>query len=74
MQEDGKSRVMSRGVLLASNVGKTYWDCLVFFRHDELTTRALFSSPQKAKSFQDFLSNQILRHMHRVLNKDENKN
>jgi hypothetical protein len=35
---------------------------------------ALFSSPQKAKSFQDFPSHRILRHMHGVLNIDENKN
>jgi len=35
---------------------------------------ALFSSPQKAKSFQDSPSHRILHHMHRVLNINENKN
>ena len=37
-------------------------------------TWALFSSPQKAKSFQDFPSHRILRHMHEALNIDESKN
>ena len=35
---------------------------------------ALFSSPKKAKSFQDFSSHRILRHMHEALNIDESKN
>ena len=35
---------------------------------------ALFSSPQKPKTFQDFSSYQILRYMHGALNIDENKN
>jgi len=37
-------------------------------------TKALFSSPQKPKSFQDSLSHRIFRHIHEVLNIDENKN
>ena len=36
--------------------------------------RALFSSPRNLKSFQNFLSHRILRHMHEALNIDENKN
>jgi len=36
--------------------------------------KALFSSSQKPKSFQDFLSHRIFRHMHETLNIDENKN
>jgi len=36
--------------------------------------KALFSSPQKAKSFQDSPSHRILRHMHESLNIDESKN
>jgi len=35
--------------------------------------QALFSS-SKPKTFQDSSSHQILRHMHRALNIDENKN
>ena len=31
---------------------------------------ALISSPRKPKSFQNFLSHQILRHMHEALNID----
>ena len=36
--------------------------------------RALFSSPWKPKSFQDFPSHRILWHMHETLNIDEKKN
>jgi len=36
--------------------------------------KALFSSPQKTKTFQDSPSHRILRHMHGALNIDENKN
>jgi len=39
-----------------------------------LRTKALFSSPQKSKTFQDFPSHRILRHMHEAQNIDENKN
>ena len=35
---------------------------------------ALFSSTQKLKKFQDYLSYRILRHTHGALNIDENKN
>ena len=38
-----------------------------FFRH------ALFTSTQKPKIFQDSPSHRIFRHMHGVLNIDENK-
>ena len=41
---------------------------------DEFFEPSLFSSPQKPKTFQDSLSHRILRHMHAVLNIDENKN
>ena len=37
------------------------------------TTKTPFSSKPKTKNFQDFLSHQILRHMHGVLNVDEKK-
>jgi len=37
-------------------------------------SKALFSSPQKAKSFQDSPSHRILRHMHEALNIDKSKN
>ena len=37
-------------------------------------SKALFSSPQKAKSFQDSPSHRILWHMHEALNIDESKN
>jgi len=37
-------------------------------------TKALFSSPQKPKTFQDSSSHRILRHMHGTLNIDKNKN
>jgi hypothetical protein len=36
-----------------------------------LDTKALFSSPQNLKTFQDSLSHRILRHMHRALNIDK---
>jgi hypothetical protein len=36
--------------------------------------KALYSSHQKPKSFQDSPSHRILRHMHEALNIDENKN
>ena len=36
--------------------------------------QALFSSPQKAKGFQDSPSHRILWHMHEALNIDESKN
>ena len=36
--------------------------------------KALFSSPWKPKSFQDFPSHRILWHMHETLNINENKN
>jgi hypothetical protein len=36
--------------------------------------QALFSSTRNPKRFQDSLSHQILRHMHKALNIDENKN
>ena len=39
-----------------------------------LPNKALFSSPQNPKSFQDSLSHRILRHMHEALNIDKNKN
>jgi len=42
--------------------------------HGAFETRALFSSPQKPKSFQDSPSHRIFRHMHETLNIDENKN
>jgi hypothetical protein len=35
---------------------------------------ALFSLPLKPKTFQDFSSYQILRHMYKILNIDKNKN
>jgi hypothetical protein len=42
---------------------------------DKLTTlRPCLVHPKKQKNFQDSLSYQILRHMHKVLNIDENKN
>jgi len=37
-------------------------------------SEALFSLPQRPKTFQDFSSHRILRHMHGALNIDENKN
>ena len=37
-------------------------------------TLALFSSLKKQKAFQDFLSHQILQHMHKALNIVKNKN
>ena len=40
----------------------------------EKLSRALFSSPQKAKSFQDSPSHRILRDMHEALNINESKN
>ena len=40
-----------------------------------LASKALFSSQQQnPKSFEDFPSHRILRHMHEALNIDENKN
>jgi hypothetical protein len=39
-----------------------------------IQSRAMFSSPQKSKSFQNFLLRQIVRQMHQILNRDENKN
>jgi len=36
--------------------------------------KALFSSPQKLKTFQDFPSRRILGHMHEALDIYENKN
>jgi len=39
-----------------------------------VATWALFSSCQKPKSFQDFPSHRILRHIHEILNIDKNKN
>jgi len=39
-----------------------------------LGTKALFSSLQKQKTFQDSSSHRILRHMHGALNIYENKN
>ena len=36
--------------------------------------KALFSSPRNSKIFEDSLSHRILRHMHEILNIDENKN
>ena len=38
-----------------------------------VTTRALFTSSQKPKIFQDSPSHRIFRHMHGVLNIDKNK-
>ena len=35
---------------------------------------ALFSSHKKPKTFQDYPSHRILRHMYRALNVDEDKN
>jgi len=35
---------------------------------------ALFSSSRKPKTFQDFSSHQILKHMHEALDINENKN
>jgi len=40
----------------------------------QINTTALFNSPLNPKSFQDFPSHQILRHMYEALNIDENKN
>jgi len=37
-------------------------------------TQALFSSPQKLKTFQDSPSHRMLRHMHGTLNIVENEN
>jgi len=36
--------------------------------------KALFSSQKILQNFSDFLSHRIFRHMHGVLNIDENKN
>jgi hypothetical protein len=38
------------------------------------SSKALFTSTQKPKNFQDFSSHRIFRHMNGVLNIDENKN
>ena len=37
-------------------------------------SKALFSSPRKPKFFQDSPSHQILEHMHKAIDIDENKN
>jgi len=42
--------------------------------YESILTKALFSSPQKPKTFQNFPSHRILWHMHRALNVDKNKN
>ena len=52
------------------NLGKQNKIC----ESKENTTKALFSSPWKPKTFQDFPSHQILKHMHAALDIDENKN
>jgi len=39
--------------------------------HDLWSWKALFSSPQKTKTFQDFSSHRILQHIHGALNIDK---
>ena len=45
----------------------------MFWRHCRCS-KALFSSPKKPKTFQDFPSHRILRQMHGASKIDKNKN
>jgi len=42
-------------------------------RRERAKIKALFSSPQKPKIFQDFLSHRTLRYIHGALNIHKNK-
>jgi len=59
--------------LLAPPVECTQLQCLLFCRGQVVPSnhRGLFKKP---KSFQDYTSHQNLRHIHKALNIDENKN
>jgi len=47
---------------------------MILYVNAHIVAMALFSSPQKAKSFQDSPSHRILWHIHEALNIDESKN